>query len=166
MYSSPEDMLHMTCVKRSNLSWDLEFLSLPHQYSFLSAINTYVDTRESAIPLLDSNVGTGEIDLTSLERVPLPGEQSVVRDVVRNLDLLGDSVTAGDCCLTGAKLRIVDTLTLGIIEAVAGEPVIAVASFILTAIGTVVAGLSIDTGAFKKTFVKAGLGCLLLLVGW
>ena len=90
----------------------------------------------------------------------------MVRDVVRNLDLLGDSVTAGDCCLTGAKLRIVDTLTLGIVEAVAGEPVIAVASFILTTVCTVVAGLSIDAGAFKKTFFKAGLGCLLLLVGW
>jgi hypothetical protein len=34
-------------------------------------------------------------DLTSLERVPLPGEQSVVRDVVRKLDLFRNSVTAG-----------------------------------------------------------------------
>lgn len=119
-----------------------------------------------AIPLLDSNVGAGEVDLTSLERVPLPGEQSVVGDVVRNLDLLGDSVTAGDCCLAGAKLRIVDTLALGIIEAVAGEPVIAVASFILATVGTVAAGLSIDAGAFKKTFFKAGLSCILLIVGW
>lgn len=89
----------------------------------------------------------------------------MVRDVIRNLDLLGDSVTAGDCCLTGTKLRIVDTLTLGIIEAVTGEPVIAVASFVLTTVGTVVAFLSIDAGAFKKTFVKAGLGFLLLLFG-
>lgn len=90
----------------------------------------------------------------------------MVRDVIRNLDLLGDSVTAGDCCLAGVKRSIVDTLTLGIIEALAGEPVIAVASFALTTIGTVVAGLSIDAGAFKNTFVKAGLGCLLLLGGW
>jgi hypothetical protein len=90
----------------------------------------------------------------------------VVRDVIRNLNLLGDSVTAGDCCLAGVKLSIVNTLTLGIIEAVAGEPVITVTSFILTTIGTIAAGLSIDAGTFKKTFVKAGLGCLLLRLGW
>lgn len=90
----------------------------------------------------------------------------MVRDVVWKLDLLGDSVTTGDCCLAGVKLSIVDTFTFGIIEAVAGEPVIAVTSFALTTISTVVAGLSIDTGAFKKTFVKAGLGRLLFLFGW
>lgn len=90
----------------------------------------------------------------------------MVRDVVRNLDLLRDSVTAGDCCLAGTKLRIVDTLALSIIKAVTGEPVIAVASFALTTVSTVVAGLSIDTCAFKKTFIEAGLSCLFLLVGW
>lgn len=90
----------------------------------------------------------------------------MVRDIIRNLDLLRDSVTTGDCCFAGVKLRIIDALALGIVKAIASEPVIAVASFALTTVGTVVAGLSIDVGAIKKTFVEAVLGRLLLLVGW
>lgn len=88
------------------------------------------------------------------------------RAVVRDLDFLGDGVTAGDAGVTRSESRVVDTLALGAAEGVAGEPIVAVASLARGAIAAVVTTLTTNVGAGESASLEAGFGSLLLGDGW
>ena len=103
-----------------------------------------------------------------LPGVPLEREQSVLGNVVRDLDLLGDGVAACDGSLAGSKGRTVYALagSSGVcLEGVAGEPVGSLASRIL-AVWVDAAVLAGDVGAVERAGFEACFGGLLLSLGW
>lgn len=113
--------------------------------------------------LLDRNIRTRQVDLRSLVRVPLERQQGMLGGVVRKLNLLGHSVTPSDGSITRVQLRIIHTLTLGIVESIAREPVLAPARLTLRAVGAVVALLSINIRAGEHALLEAVFCSLLLL---
>jgi hypothetical protein len=103
--------------------------------------------------------------LARLEGVPPQGHQSMIGYKVRDLDFLGDCVSSRDGGVARPQGRVINTLTLWAItcaEAVAGKPIITVASLSLRAIGTVTARLSGNIGAVKSAGLETVLCCLLL----
>ena len=102
-----------------------------------------------------------------LPGVPLEREQSVLGDVVGDLDLLGDCVPACDSGLAGSQGRAIDTLASSArvrLEGIAGEPVSSLTSGVL-AIWVDAAVLAGDIGAVQRAGFEAFLSSLLLCCG-
>jgi hypothetical protein len=93
----------------------------------------------------------------------------MVRDIVWDLDLARHGVTASNRRVTRVDWCIVNaTTSLAIrvsLERLAREPIVAVAWLISRAIRTVTTLLTIDVGAWKKTFFEAIFSSLLLSLG-
>ena len=92
----------------------------------------------------------------------------MVRDVVGNLDLLGNSVSTCSRSIARVESSIVHALAFGIsvrVEAITREPVIAPARFSFSTVGTVSAGLSRHVGAIESASLEAVLSSLLLVEG-
>lgn len=88
---------------------------------------------------------------------------------VGDLDPLRDGVASGDGGIARVQRRVVDTLALRLVagaEAVAGEPVIAVAGLAGRAVGIVPAGLAIDFGTVERAGLEAVFRGLLFGIGW
>ena len=103
-----------------------------------------------------------------LPGVPLEREQSVLGDVVGDLDLLGDCVPAGDSGLAGSQGRAIDTLASSArvrLEGIAGEPVSSLTSGVL-AIWVDAAVLAGDIGAVERAGFETCFGGLLLGLSW
>lgn len=103
-----------------------------------------------------------------LPGVPLEGQQSVLGDVVGDLDLLGNGVTACDSGLAGSQGRAVDALASSArvcLEGIAGEPVGPLASGVL-AVWVDAAVLAGDIGAVERAGFEACFGGLLLGLSW
>jgi len=114
----------------------------------------------------DLDVGTGQVDLRRLVRVPLEGEQRVVRGIVRNFDLRANSVPASDAGIARVDRCIVDATALAaFLEASTGEPVIAPAGLALLTVRVVSASLARNVGALECSGFEAFFGCLLLSFG-
>lgn len=115
---------------------------------------------------LDGNIGTGEVNLASLEGVPLERDQGVVGSVLWQLHLLGHRVTTCNTGVARVQLRIINTLALRPVrslEAIARKPIITPAGLSLGAIRAVPALLAVDIRAGQQTCVKAILSSLLLV---
>jgi hypothetical protein len=97
------------------------------------------------IVLLYIDIGTGGVDLPSLDGVPSEGGESIVRDVVGNLNLLGNGVPTGSRSVARVQSSVVNALALRVgvcTETVASEPVITPEDFSFHTICTLAAGLS------------------------
>lgn len=68
----------------------------------------------------NGDVGTREVDLSSLERVPAEGEQGMTGDVVGDLDLLGDSVAASNGGEARSESSVVDALATAAVVGLKG----------------------------------------------
>lgn len=90
----------------------------------------------------DGNVGTVEVDLSSLERVPSERDEGVGGKVVGELDLLANGVTSSSGSFARTVGSIVDTLAFSTFKGLACEPVVAVAGLSWLTIGTVATLLS------------------------
>ena len=78
----------------------------------------------------------------------------MIRDVIRNLDFLGDCVSTSNGGVAGVDRRIVDSTALGVLEALAGEPVVPPALLSWGAVGAIVTGLAVDVGAGQGTLCE------------
>lgn len=86
----------------------------------------------------------------------------MIRYVVRDLDLLRHRVSARDTRIARVEWCIVNSPTLRVVEALAGEPVVPPASLILRTIWTILACLATDIGARQLALCEAVFSCLLL----
>lgn len=112
----------------------------------------------------DGNVGAAEVDLGSLEGVPLEPKKSMLRgEVAGKLDLLRDGVTASDRGVARVLLRVIDTNAAAFLEALASEPGVVPAWLSFVAVCVMVTGLTINISAWQDTFSEAVFGLLLLL---
>lgn len=115
----------------------------------------------------DGDIGAIEVDLAGLERVPSEGHEGVRREVLGDLDLLGDGVSASSGRPARVERGIINSLALAAtIEGLASEPIVPPAWLALLAIGAEIASLSTDVGTLEGTSLEAVLGSLLLFVGW
>lgn len=99
---------------------------------------------------LNGNISTRQVNLASLERVPLERNQRMVGSVLRQLDLLGHRVSTSNTGIAGVQLCIVNTLALRPVrslEAIARKPIITPAGLALGTIRTVPTLLAADIRA-------------------
>lgn len=91
------------------------------------------------------------------------------RVVVWNFDFLRNRIATGDSCLTGVQWRTIHALAAPLavgVESIAGEPVVAPAWLISSAVRTVSTGLSRNICAFQLTLQETVFGSLFLGIGW
>lgn len=85
-------------------------------------------------------------------------------EVGGDLDLGADGVPACNRGVARVERRVIDTLALCPVKGLAREPVVAPAVLAFAAVGTVVAGLAVDTCAWQESGLKAILSGLLLVI--
>lgn len=89
----------------------------------------------------------------------------MVRYIIRDLDFLGNRITPGNRGVARIKRSFIDTNTPGVsggVEPIAGKPIVPPTRFAFRTVSTIAAGLSWNVCAFKKSFLEAVFGSLIL----